>query len=223
MRKPEDIKKEIKENKTLLKAKTLLKDERDFLEGEIKDLEKELEKALAAADKKSTSKKAPTKKAPAKKKASPKKTPAKKAPAKKKASPKKTTPKSKRYVIYKEEKVYEDDPKWCDALAGLWHERKAKMKKRGGKRKTRSVMERIASDVSSSVMKGVKNYKDDDIKKNPKAVIKKMERMERAGKEFLDSIEDIIGDKLSKKEIEKEFGGIDKVIEGIKIKYIGGK
>lgn len=220
MRKPTTIKAEIAENKELLKAKGILKDEREFIEQEIADLEKELENALKAE----TKKPAATKKAaPKKKTAAKKKTTGKKKTTTKKATSKGNKPKEKKFVMVGDEKVFEDDPKFCEIIIDKWKARKEAIKKAAGKRKTKSVIQRAAADVADAVSKGIRNFKVDEIKKDPKAAIKKMEKLEKAGKEFIDAYKDIIGEKITQKEIKEEFEGLDKAIKQISDKYLKEK
>jgi len=214
MRKSTTILKELEENKELIKAKGLLEDEKEFILDEIKDLEAELKKALEAEK---TTKKtaAPKKRATVKKKtATRKKATTPKAPAK---------PKEKKFVMVDDKKVFEDDPKFCEIIIDQWKARKEAIKKAAGKRKTKSVIQRAAADVSDAVSKGIRNIKVEDIKKDPKAAIKKMERLEKAGREFLSSYKDILGEKITQKEIEEEFGGLEKAIKQIEAKYLNSK
>jgi hypothetical protein len=207
MRKSTTIQKDIAENEEVLKMDGLLDDERKFAEDELKDLKKELEKALESEGGKKTA---------------PKKTTAKKKTTKKKASPKKAVakkPKEKRYVEVKGKKVYEDDDNFCDALIEQWRKRKEKAKKLGGARKTKPVTQRVASNIASAVTKGIKTIGKDEIKKNPKKAISRMERLEEAGKEFLEAYKDILGDTITQKEIKEEFEGLDKIIAKIKERY----
>lgn len=220
MRKPTTIKAEIAENKELLKAAGLLADERAFIEDEIADLEKELEEALKSE--------ATPKKPTATKKAAPKKktTTKKKSAAKKKTTTKKTTPakpKEKKFVMVGDEKVFEDDPKFCEIIIDKWKARKEAIKKAAGTRKTKSVIQRAAADVADAVSKGIRNFKVDEIKKDPKKAIAKMEKLEKAGKEFIDAYKDIIGEKITQKEIKEEFEGLDKAIKQISEKYLKEK
>jgi len=214
MRKSTTILKELEENKELLKAKGLLEDEKEFILDEIKDLEAELKKALEAEK---TTKKtaAPKKRATVKKKtATRKKATTPKAPAK---------PKEKKFVMVDDKKVFEDDPKFCEIIIDQWKARKEAIKKAAGKRKTKSVIQRAAADVADAVSKGIRNIKVEDIKKDPKSAIKKMERLEKAGREFLSSYKDILGEKITQKEIEEEFGGLEKAIKQIEAKYLNPK
>lgn len=220
MRKPTTIKAEIAENKELLKAAGLLADEKAFIEDEIAGLEKELEEALKAE--------ATPKKPTATKKATPKKktTTKKKSAAKKKTTTKKTTPakpKEKKFVMVGDEKVFEDDPKFCEIIIDKWKARKEAIKKAAGTRKTKSVIQRAAADVADAVSKGIRNFKVDEIKKDPKKAIAKMEKLEKAGKEFIDAYKDIIGEKITQKEIKEEFEGLDKAIKQISDKYLKEK
>lgn len=206
MRKSTTIQQDIKENEDVLKMEGLLEDERKFAEDELKDLKKELEKALDFEGGKSAPKKTTAKKTTSKKKTTKKKVVAKK-------------PKEKRYVTVGDKKVFEDDDNFCDALIQQWRKRKSKAKKLGGARKTKPVTQRVASNIASAVTKGIKTIGKAEIKKNPKKAISQMERLETAGKEFLEAYKDILGDTITKSEIKEEFDGLDTLISKIKAKY----
>lgn len=143
---------------------------------------------------------------------------------KKVSSAKKSTkPKEKKFVMVGDEKVFEDDPKFCEIIIDKWKARKEAIKKAAGKRKTKSVIQRAAADVADAVSKGIRNFKVDEIKKDPKKAIAKMEKLEKAGKEFIDAYKDIIGEKITQKEIKEEFEGLDKAIKQISEKYLKEK
>lgn len=209
MRTIKAIQKELNENKELAKASGLLQDEKDFILGEIKDLEKELEEAeKAVGSSKSSVKKEKTQRKSAKSASKPK-------------TPK--PPKEKKFVMVGDKKITEDDPKFCEVIIDQWKARREAIKKAAGKRKTKSVIQRAASDVADAVSKGVRNFKIDEIKKDPKKAIAKMERLEKAGKEFIESYKDILGEKITQAEIKQEFEGLDKVIKQISDKYLKEK
>ncbi|MDD3875415.1 MAG: hypothetical protein PHT69_02225 [Bacteroidales bacterium] len=215
MRKPTTIKAEIAENREMANARGIDADVKAMLEQEIADLEKELENALKAETKKpaATKKAAPKKKTAAKKKTT----------GKKKTATKASKPKEKKFVMVGDEKVFEDDPKFCEIIIDKWKARKEAIKKAAGKRKTKSVIQRAAADVADAVSKGIRNFKVDEIKKDPKKAIAKMEKLEKAGKEFIDAYKDIIGEKITQKEIKEEFEGLDKAIKQISDKYLKEK
>lgn len=143
---------------------------------------------------------------------------------KKVSSTKKTAkPKEKKFVMVDDKKVFEDDPKFCEIIIDKWKARKEAIKKAAGKRKTKSVIQRAAADVADAVSKGIRNFKVDEIKKDPKKAIAKMEKLEKAGKEFIDAYKDIIGEKITQKEIKEEFEGLDKAIKQISDKYLKEK
>ena len=140
---------------------------------------------------------------------------------KKVSSTKKTAkPKEKKFVMVDDKKVFEDDPKFCEIIIDKWKARKEAIKKAAGTRKTKSVIQRAAADVADAVSKGIRNFKVDEIKKDPKKAIAKMEKLEKAGKEFIDAYKDIIGEKITQKEIKEEFEGLDKAIKQISDKYL---
>lgn len=191
MRKSSVIKKELEEARELAKASGLQEDEAKFIKDKVKKLEKELEEAEAAEEKKPT--------------------------PKKKAAPKK---KEKKTFTIDGQTFDENDPNLCKKLVDQWEKRKKDRKKAGGKRKTKSVIQGIAGNVATTVSKAVKSFSADEIKKNPKLAFRKMERVERLGKKYLDAVKDILGDKLSKKQIDEEFAGLNKVMETIHSKYV---
>lgn len=211
MRKSNVIKKELEKFKNLLND-SKEQDEIDFMEGKIKLTEAELEKALEA-ESKTPAKKATTKKTSTKKST-------KKKQEKKPKTKKPAVVKEQKSVEYKGKVYLQSDPEFCDILTKKWEERKAKQKKSSGKRKTRSVMQQIASNVASTVVKGIKSIDKEDLEKSPKSELNKIERFEKAAKEFVDSCEAFVGDELSKKEVKEEFEGVDKIINSIRDKYI---
>jgi len=157
--------------------------------------------------------KKPIPKKPTPKKSTTKKV-AKKEPTTKKAVARK--PKEKAYIIFEGEKIYENDKNYCDKLVEAWEKRKEKAKSQAQNRKTKPVTQRVASNIASAVTKGIQTISSDEMKSNPKKAIGKMERLEKAGKEFLDAYEDIVGDTVTKAEIKEEFDGIDKIIKKAK-------
>ena len=172
-----------------------------MIKEELKGFEKELSEALESEKK------------PTPKKTTPKKV-AKKEPTTKKAVVRK--PKEKAYIIFEGEKIYENDKNYCDKLVEAWEKRKEKAKSQAQNRKTKPVTQRVASNIASAVTKGIQTISSDEMKSNPKKAIGKMERLEKAGKEFLDAYEDIVGDTVTKAEIKEEFDGIDKIIKKAK-------
>lgn|SRR3990167_3261964 len=202
MRKSTIIKAELDESFEQSNAKGLAADEKAFIDAEIKELRQELSEALEAESKT---------------KAKPEKEP--KAPKEKKPVVKKT----KMTIVYKGKEVTEDDPEFCTKITDAWRERKEASKKSAGKRKTKPVIQRVAANIASAVVKGITSIEIDDIKKDPKAAIKKMEKLEAAGKDFLDAYKDILGDKITQKEIAEEFSGLDAAIKKISEKYLDKK
>lgn len=135
----------------------------------------------------------------------------------KKAAPKKST--EKKFIIFEGKKIYEDDENFCDSLISAWEKRKNKTKKLAGKRKTKPVLQKVAGNIAAAVSKGIKSIKTSEIKAEPKVFISKMEKLEKKGREFLDSFKEILGDKISQKEIKEEFDGLDKLIKELAKKY----
>lgn len=252
MRKPEEIKKQIKEYEDLLKTEGLLADEKKFMEDELKELREELKKAEEVSEKKPSAKKMDsvkkTKEAfgfsdaewndlSSKEKEdlriqsyenlqegkgarkTVKKAPIKKTPPKKKSPLKK----AKSFIIFEGKKIFEDDANYCEKLVQAWKSRKAKAKKAAGKRKTKPVTQKVAADVAQAIGKGIGSMGAQDIKKNPEAAITKIERLEKKGTEFLEAFKDVLGEKITKKEIAEEFDGIKEMIDNIKKKYINKK
>jgi hypothetical protein len=207
MRKSTAIKQDIKDFEEALGTEGLPKDEEKIIKEELTGFKEELAKALESEKKPSTPKKSTPNKATEKK------------PTTKKAVAKK--PKEKAYIVFEGEKIYEDDKNYCDKLVSAWEKRKTKAKTQAKKRKTKPVTQRVASNIASAVTKGIQTIGNDEIKSNPKKAIGKMERLEKAGKEFLEAYEDIVGDTVTKAEINEEFEGIDKIIE--KAKEFSGK
>jgi len=205
MRRVATIQKDIKEYEALLSAEGLMDDEKKFLNDELKIFKDELVEA-----EKSSSKKAPTKKkAPAKKKTTSKK----KAPTKKKTPTKK---KEKAFITFEGKKIYEDDADYCEKLVEAWRSRKEKAKKTAKKRKTTPVIQRASKDVADAVTKVAKAVTKSEIKKDPKKAIAKIERVHKAAQEFINALEDAMGDEVTKYQLKEEFSGFDKVVEEIK-------
>jgi len=200
MRKSTVIKQDIKDFKEALGIQGLPSDEEKMIKSELKSFEKELEDALAFE-----------------KKTAPKKT-STRVVVKKKTVAKPS--KDKRFVMMGKTKVFEGDDNFCEALIEGWKQRKESAKKLSGSRKTKPVTQRVASNIASAVTKGIKTIDINEIKKNPKKAISKMERLEKAGKEFLEAYKDILGDTITQKEIKEEFDGLDTLIAKIKIKYV---
>lgn len=225
MRKSSEIQKELNESKELAKAEGLMADEKDFIEEEIADLEKELASALEAE--KTAPKKEPVKKAAPKKKESTKKPKAKKTVTTEKTVVKTSkapkAPKEKAFIIFEGKKIFEDDAEYCSKLVQAWRQRKEAQKKAAGKRKTKPVTQRVAANIASAVSKGIETISAKEIKNDPKKAIAKMERLEKAGKEFLDAFKDILGEKITQKEIKEEFEGLDRTINEISKKYLKKK
>lgn len=220
MRKSSDILKELNENKELAKATGLMQDEKDFIEGEIADLEAEYKKALEAEEDKPT----PTKEPKAKKKVTVKTEKTAVVKTEKKPRVTKTkAPKEKKFIVFEGKKIFEDDVNFCSSMVKAWRQRKEEQKKAAGKRKTKPVTQRVAANVASAVSKGIETVSAKEIKENPKQAIAKMERLEKAGKEFLDAFKDILGEKITQKEIKEEFEGLDRTIKEISKKYLKTK
>jgi|SRR3972149_1890938 len=242
MRKSSEIQADLKISKEQASAKGLQADEKAFIDEEVLELEKELkaalevEKSTPASTPKSTKKpakqyKAPTKvakptttKKPAKQKAAKVEKPKKE---KKTKTTKKHTvakaPKEKSFIIFEGKKIFEDDADYCSKLVVAWRERKEAIKKAAGKRKTKPVTQRVAANIASAVSKGIESISNTEIKKNPKSAISKMERLEKAGKEFLAAYKDILGKTITQKEIAEEFEGLDRTIKEISKKFLKKK
>lgn len=141
----------------------------------------------------------------------------------KKSEPKKAAPKkpeekpvvSKKAFIVDGKAVSESDVDFCDKIMKAWRKRRALAKEAGAKYKTKSVMRIVTEKVADAVEKTIKNNSTADIKKNPKAFVKKVERVEASAKAFLNSLEDLLGEDFDKSEITKEFAGLDKDIKAM--------
>lgn len=191
------IQKELKEHEDLLEF-AVEQDEKDFLKDAIKGLKDELKKAEEAAKKPAT----------------------KKAPAKKPAAKKTTRKKEKSFIEVDGEKIFDDDPLFCSKLIEQWEKRREAHKKAAGKRKTRSIMVQVASSAASTVVKGIKSISHEELEKNAEKEIKKMKRLESAAKEYVAAYKDIVGEKLTQKEVKEEFEGVSGLIGDIEKKYV---
>lgn len=201
MRKIKVIEAELKEYEGLLAA-AVEADEKKFMEDLIADLKDELAKAKD------------DEKTPPAKKSIPKETKVKKIVKK---------PKEEHFIEVNGKKISQSDDNFCDALTEQWEQRLKQRAKAGGKKKTRSIMQQVASTVASTVIKGIKTIETEDLEKNPKAEMKKVKRLEAASVEYMSAFKDIVGEKLTQKEIAEEFDGVHKVITQIEKKYIKSK
>lgn len=117
-----------------------------------------------------------------------------------------------------------DSADFCDYLLKKFKERRNKAKS-SVKKKTPSVMERIASSIERSVTQALKtNIKDNDTEyaKNPTFFLKRVKELENATNNFLHSMKNVLGDEYDESEVSDTIKSIkelsDKIIEKYKKK-----
>jgi len=202
----------------------------DFAKNKIARLEKELEEADKAPEKKEEPK--PKKAAmPVKKNKEAKKEekPKAKVPVKKEKVAKKSSAPEKKEKAKKEEKFveidgkkyYESDKNFCEMLVRKWEGRKAAMQKANKKYKTKTISERIGGDIASAVIKTIDHVidiKEAQIAKNPTLYIAKFEKLEDSANTFAKAIKDLLGSDYDSSEVKAELEDIEKAIDKIKSK-----
>lgn len=200
-----EIETEIAEYRTLIADKSVPQDEKDFAEGEIKDLEKELA-GLKDKDK-------PEAKAPA--------TPKEKKSTKEKKAPEvKAKAKAPHPAKAKAAAKEKSEQPTCEELEKMWEKRRTQAKKSAKKQKTTSVSEQIGSKMASTVGKVIDDIDIKDIKKNPTKYINAFDKVEEAFKSAMKELKPLLGDDFDEKELTQPFEEIiGKFKTQIKTKY----
>ncbi len=191
-----------------------------FAKSKIEKLKAELEKPEEPVVKKAPA--VPVKKDKPVKKEPKKTVPVKKAskPEKKKSEPAKAK-KEERHIEIDGKKYFEKDKDFCLALIKRWNTRSTAMKKANKKFKTKTISERIGSDIAGAVVKAIEHVvdvKDKQIAANPKLYIAKFERLEESAETFVKSVKDVLGSDYSSSEIKQELEDISSAINKIKSK-----
>lgn len=234
---------EAKEDLATLKKMGAGKDEIEFAENEVKELE---EKLKGASDEKKTDAKKEAKTEPKKEFK-----PAKKSTStrimrggkrtKKREHEKKevSTPKidrrgrkkklfkspkkriSKGLSVVYDGKTYTDtDPEFCNILIKQLEERRSKRK--SAPKKSTSLSAKVGDDIASSVVTAIKGaFKEnkDEILESKTAAnkfIKVIERIEDAADRFVREMKSILTDSFKQKDFDKEMKEVDEVIKKIK-------
>lgn len=115
-----------------------------------------------------------------------------------------------------------DSSDFCDYLLKKFKERRNKAKSSSTKKKTPSVMERIASSIERTVTQALKtNVKDNDAEytKNPTFFLKRVNQLETATKNFLHSMKDVLGDEYDESEVSDAIKSIEELSKKIIEKY----
>ena len=160
---------------------------------------------------------------PAKKKPAAKKPAAKKPAAKKPAAKKTTKPKDdkagRKFIEYSGKKYYEDDKDYCEVLVKLYKKRRQTAKRAAATRKTRSVTSRISDKVVSAVTSAVSDIPKKDLQSKTKSTLNKIERVDKAARELVESLIELTGSKVSRRQMESEFKDVKELVIKYKDKY----
>ena len=178
------------------------------------DMPKKVVKKKPSAPKKT----APKKVEKLKKVAAPKKAAPKKAPKPKKEKAKKEK-KSVKSIEYKGKTYTEKDIEFCDILQKKWDEKSAGMKKAKKKFNNKSVSTRVGADIAAGAVKAIKHTfqkHSAEITKHPETFIKKMERVNSAGKKYAAEIKNLLG-KTDSASITAQLKKIEQAIKQIEI------
>lgn len=107
----------------------------------------------------------------------------------------------------------------CDAILESFKERREKAKKQAKKAKTKSVFEKAADKVESTIVSAVKETfaeNKEKIVKQPDQYFAKIQKVQAAGQEFLESFKDLVGSEFDRKEITDFTKTIKDAVEGLK-------
>lgn len=216
--------------KKIEKFEKFLKDETDpkMIQG-YKDGIAKLKKELESLEGKKEEEDKPAPKAEKKggKKPAPKaeKKEEKKAPAKKGASKGgkrgKVEVLNTKTVMVDGKEMSMDSQEFCDYLLVQFKERRKKAKASSAKRKTKSVMSKVTTNIEKGVTQAIKagmKDKKDQIKKNPKQFIGKVEELESATKKFLQSLKGVLGKEYEAKEVTETVSAINSLVAELKKK-----
>lgn len=181
-------------------------------------------KPSSSEKKEETVEEKPTEKKPTEKKPTEKKT-----SESKKEEPKKKGVQvlsSKRVMIDGKE-VGMDSKEFCDYLLGEFRQRREKAEEnKTKKKKTTSVMSKVASNIEKGITTAIKNSIKDNkvaINKNPTVFIGKVQKLETATKNFLENLKEVLGSEYDAKEVTSTTKAIQDMIEELKKKYADKK
>lgn len=107
----------------------------------------------------------------------------------------------------------------CKEVLEEWEKRRKKAKASQKKSNRRSVSTRVAANAVQGVETAVNSVPAEEIAENPEAFIKKVERLKKAAKEFLDAFKAVLGDEYSSTDINEEFEDLDTLIKDLMKKY----
>ena len=141
-----------------------------------------------------------------------KKTEAKAKPAAKKPAAKKDSP----TVTVNGKTLSVED---CRQVLEEWEKKREKAKKSQKKSNRRSVSTRVAANAVQGVETAVRSVPAEEIAANPDAFVKKVERLKKAAKEFMDAFKAVLGDEYDRTDINEEFADLDKMIKDLIKKY----
>jgi hypothetical protein len=117
-------------------------------------------------------------------------------------------------------KEYESGSKeLCDAVIDSFNKRREKAKKQAKKTKTKSVFEKAADKVENTIVSAVKETfaeNKDKIVKQPDQYFAKIQKVQAAGQEFLESFKELVGSEFDRKEITDFTKTIKEAVEGLK-------
>ena len=104
-------------------------------------------------------------------------------------------------------------------MIAAFNERREKAKKQAKKSKTKSVFEKAADKVESTIVSAVKEtFQDnkDKIMKQPDQYFAKVKKVQAAGEDFLESFKELVGSEFDRKEINSFTKTITDAVNGLK-------
>ncbi len=134
------------------------------------------------------------------------------APVKKKV-PVVKKPSVKKVFIVDGKEINENDVNFCEKVLSAWKKRRKLAKTAASTYRTKSVMRIITEKVADTIEKAVNNVSAEEIKKNPKAFLSKVDKLEKSAVEFLNNFKEVLGVDFDKSEIKKEFDEFEKMIK----------
>jgi hypothetical protein len=130
---------------------------------------------------------------------------------------------SKKRVVVNGKEMSTDSKEFCDFLTAEFIKRKEQANKnKGSRKKTKSVMEQVATKIEQGVEKAIKTgvaKQKPTLKKNPQVFIGKVQKLETATKNFLTQLKEVLGSDYDAKEVTDTTNAIHKLIEELKKKY----
>lgn len=200
-----EIQDRIDKFKKKLENKSISQDEREFLEEELIDAEKEL------ADFESKPKEdLETPKESKKSKEA-------KQPKEDKVVVKKGSPSTKTSFSFDDKTITKEDIEYCEQLLVFWRKRKEKSKQNPTK-KTKPAFVKIGEKVTSSVKTAIQSV-DFKKAKDVDGAIDKIEVLQEASKKFLNAFKDVLGSEFDSDVVKEEYDSIEKMIDDLVKKY----